>query len=1371
MSTFLVAQEDQALIKQMIANGEINPPIYEGSFPGIGYELRPASADACNPDTDCFIEPDSTHVLVDFSFGYFPGGGCDDCTSETTIPLNFDYSICGNTFNEFWINSNGNITFINGFTPYTPVGIPNSDTEIMVAPLWCDVDLVTCGQVFYKIEPNRVIVTWLDVGFYLQNCSLLNTFQVILTDGTDPDVGLGNNTSFRYKDCNWTTGDASDGVNGFPDPYGYAFPPGNPAIAGINANDGVLFDLIGEFDTLGLAAPIVDATGSLEAGGIDWLDFKCFNFAAGQCAIDSVCSMTDLDIIFECVGNDFEIVVDFDIEFPASDGFIVSLGTEEFGPFDYNQNGTANTVTIPGTGSVGDTISISVNDLISPSCFVDECIEIPLCQINCAQFLFAQASSSNICSGEAIEIIYDVDQFANNTEFSFVTADGPVDPSLVLLMTDGCLPEMQQIYVTAQCSADSAFVLYDTIDVVVFPSNIDAFVEGNNTGGCDVGVTVAPGCEDVIVIGEIPIVDTGVGTVEIEVAYIDTTVNCIEPFLVASSYACFDCELFDLEAVPLACAEGNFMLSVNVAGADLSDSFTIEIDGANVGTFNYADLPIEIGPYAGDGSTYEIVVTDSAASTCNAVAEFGPVECICDIQGVDVSLSSCDNGTYSATINVFGDDFYGDFNFIDENGDDFGTFNANDFPITLDGFVGDNATIYKFDLIGSAGCVANVNVGPQDCLCEITDYTVVPLDCDGENFSVEVNLSGTNLYGDFSIEDQFANIFGTYSADDFPVTVGPLSGDFLTAYTISAINSIASCEASITLDPVDCLPCAINGVTATPIACDGLEYSIEINIDAENTGETFTLTNDNGDIVGVYNYSDLPIVVGPYIGDNATEYTFTVTDDENTDCSASATSVAQGCYVCDSGNLLVNGSCNGSDLATFDVYISFTGSNTYTVTDGDGTVLLSGISSGQDIFVGAYPNNAEVDIIVSDELVADCEITGDVACVLCDPALCNSQDGTIMASQTVVCPGGQVIVDADDFLLMPKQSVFYIYHNQETVSYSDLPDLVNDVYETGSFLVNNNMGIDYGTVVYVTAIGAMEDHNMPGFPDYDDICLTVSNTIPIYFLAPVVIGVTEYCDNSTGEFTYNFAVSGGTGDFFPTVPYTITGDQFDTVLIGDTISVGPITDGEFYNIIATDDNGCTAEIDSMIFCEKLPIELLSFTGEVQAEGNNLKWVTASEINNDYFTVERSSDGAQFEALTFVTGAGTTSILSSYEFLDKAAPSGLSYYRIKQTDFDGTYAYTYVITLTRGESTQINLLNMFPQPATDFVNIAVSSPSDSESTIVIYNAIGSVVYSETYHMQIGLNEFDIELNNLADGLYLLNITSGDVTINEKLIVEK
>ncbi|MEZ6195593.1 MAG: hypothetical protein R3F20_07675 [Planctomycetota bacterium] len=192
----------------------------------------------------------------------------DDVSSA--IPLQFVFDFFGSPRTEIFINNNGNCTFGGGLTTFTPFAFPSAPAEIL-APFFGDVDTRggTGGTVWFRSEPNRFVVTWDHVGYYNQHDDLLNTFQLIITDGTDPLIGVGNNVCFCWGDMSWTTGDASQGSGGFG---------GVPAIAGVNAGDGVNFFTIGRFDHAGSDYDGPD--GNVD--GVDYLDNSATCFSVGN---------------------------------------------------------------------------------------------------------------------------------------------------------------------------------------------------------------------------------------------------------------------------------------------------------------------------------------------------------------------------------------------------------------------------------------------------------------------------------------------------------------------------------------------------------------------------------------------------------------------------------------------------------------------------------------------------------------------------------------------------------------------------------------------------------------------------------------------------------------------------------------------------------------------------------------------------------------------------------------------------------------------------------------------------------------------------------------------------------------------------------
>lgn len=183
----------------------------------------------------------------------------------------------------------------------------------------------------------------------------------------------------------------------------------------------------------------------------------------------------------------------------------------------------------------------------------------------------------------------------------------------------------------------------------------------------------------------------------------------------------------------------------------------------------------------------------------------------------------------------------------------------------------------------------------------------------------------------------------------------------------------------------------------------------------------------------------------------------------------------------------------------------------------------------------------------------------------------------------------------------------------------------------------------------------------------------------------------------------------------------------------------------------------------------LPIELVSFTAQVN--GNNqvmLNWLTAIEINNEYFTVERSADGINFTEVARVEGAGNSTVSKNYTTLDAAPANGINYYRLKQTDFDGAFEYSDLINVVVGESAPTAEITVYPNPANTGQPVQVSiSGSDADFTIEVYEiGSGKLIHRTTSASQSNLLSMP---EGLAAGAYLVRVSNDLETQNHKLFV--
>lgn len=177
----------------------------------------------------------------------------------------------------------------------------------------------------------------------------------------------------------------------------------------------------------------------------------------------------------------------------------------------------------------------------------------------------------------------------------------------------------------------------------------------------------------------------------------------------------------------------------------------------------------------------------------------------------------------------------------------------------------------------------------------------------------------------------------------------------------------------------------------------------------------------------------------------------------------------------------------------------------------------------------------------------------------------------------------------------------------------------------------------------------------------------------------------------------------------------------------------------------------------------LPIELASFTGEAVNNSVELKWQTASEENNDYFTLEHSANGTDFTAFTEIKGAGTSKKMLYYSTTDEAYFPKVTYYRLKQTDYDEKFTYSSVIYVDTHSLKREMLL--YPNPASDIVN--VTNPGDGDLTVRFLNSRGVVVKSEVVNEPKAV----LDVTSLEEGIYMVETISGSQKMTHKLMIKR
>lgn len=215
-------------------------------------------------------------------------------------------------------------------------------------------------------------------------------------------------------------------------------------------------------------------------------------------------------------------------------------------------------------------------------------------------------------------------------------------------------------------------------------------------------------------------------------------------------------------------------------------------------------------------------------------------------------------------------------------------------------------------------------------------------------------------------------------------------------------------------------------------------------------------------------------------------------------------------------------------------------------------------------------------------------------------------------------------------------------------------------------------------------------------------------------------------------------------------------------------SEGDVTGPAYTNTITT---GFTQGI--------LPIELLNFNAEVTEENSiRIHWSTAQEINNDFFTIERSYTGSNFREFVEIPGAGNSREELSYEIYDNEPLEGDVFYRLKQTDYDGNYEYFSIVGVSF-ESNHIKTagcrtLSVFPNPCIGECQVKLSNCEEdirNDFKIEILDVFGRIITSEMPHKQAdGSLTYSINTtNDFSPGIYIVN-GFGSNAKSQKIIVK-
>lgn len=279
-------------------------------------------------------------------------------------------------------------------------------------------------------------------------------------------------------------------------------------------------------------------------------------------------------------------------------------------------------------------------------------------------------------------------------------------------------------------------------------------------------------------------------------------------------------------------------------------------------------------------------------------------------------------------------------------------------------------------------------------------------------------------------------------------------------------------------------------------------------------------------------------------------------------------------------------------------------------------------------------------------------------------------------------------------------------------------------------------------------------------------------------------------DNQLMDYSFNFYLD-WYADPSGVVTIDVTYDGGATTsnlytLTDPTGNVGPIVASGSFTTPATGAsntqieityNGDSFNIDNIYWDDVcleyvVPVELTSFSAVVNGTDTELKWVTATETNNQGFDIERMNAGGIFENIGFVPGFGTTTEPKNYSFVDTKLDAGNYSYRLKQVDFDGSFSYSSNVEVEVITPSTFTLEQNYPNPFNPSTKIKFSIPVETEVHLNVYNALGQEVAEIiSSRLKEGYHEVDFDATNLTSGIYFYRLEAEKFVDVKKMIIIK
>lgn len=262
-------------------------------------------------------------------------------------------------------------------------------------------------------------------------------------------------------------------------------------------------------------------------------------------------------------------------------------------------------------------------------------------------------------------------------------------------------------------------------------------------------------------------------------------------------------------------------------------------------------------------------------------------------------------------------------------------------------------------------------------------------------------------------------------------------------------------------------------------------------------------------------------------------------------------------------------------------------------------------------------------------------------------------------------------------------------------------------------------------------------------PNSTNVCIAISGLVND--LQSIIVSDP----NTDGD--NNPCTGSGNGTYWNVLSCPRNGDNIYAAVTGTTRNQNhcfTAVVGQTYYLVVDGNGGAESPfyITGIAGLTPLPITLVAFIAEMKDRVVEIFWETASQINNDYFVIERSNNGTDWELLEKLDGAGNNTELLSYKTYDFHPYRGVGYYRLKQVDYDGEYSYSEIRSVYN-----TNELMILPNPSAGIFGIG-GMPRHQENTVVVLDITGKVLEQHSTEEE----SYQLDLTHFSAGVYLVII---------------